>query len=169
MPEATDVGDVYLMLTLCAPRRAEFLLRAYDAMPTGREAPRVSAVLPGINYKRLHVALNVLGTDHNCGLQQMGDSLATWLFLTQPDTTATPTSPSALLCYNPVGSYLRERAELLTRSRINKIVYTSFWRTEFDAMNAERQGLLEEEMARLEPFAAGPGIVEGFEVSMLAD
>jgi hypothetical protein len=61
------------------------------------------------------------------------------------------------------------RAELLTRSRINKIVYTSFWRTEFDAMNAEKQGLLDEEMARLEPFAAGPGIVEGFEVSMLAD
>jgi hypothetical protein len=61
------------------------------------------------------------------------------------------------------------RAELLTRSRINKIVYTSFWRTEFDAMQAEKEGLLDEEMALLEPFAAGPAIVEGYEVSMLAD
>lgn len=61
------------------------------------------------------------------------------------------------------------RAELLTRSRINQAVYTSFWRTEFDAIEAEKQGLLDEEMALFEPFAAGPGIVEGYEVSALVD
>jgi hypothetical protein len=61
------------------------------------------------------------------------------------------------------------RAELLTRSRINKVVYTSFWKTEFEAQQAERAGLLDEEMALFEPFAAGPAIVEGYEVSLLAD
>lgn len=61
------------------------------------------------------------------------------------------------------------RAELLTRSRINKAIYTSFWRTEFDAMEAEKEGLLDEEMAHFEPFAAGPAIVEGYEVSVLAE
>ena len=61
------------------------------------------------------------------------------------------------------------RGELLTRSRINKVVYTSFWATEFDAMEAEKQGLLDAEMALFEPFAAGPAIVEGYEVSALYD
>jgi hypothetical protein len=61
------------------------------------------------------------------------------------------------------------RAELLTRSRINKLVYTSFWRTEYDALEAEKQGQLDAEMALFEPFAAGPAIVEGYEVSALFD
>jgi hypothetical protein len=61
------------------------------------------------------------------------------------------------------------RAVLLTRSRINKAVYTSYWRTENDAMKAEHAGLLDEEMALFEPFAAGPAIVEGYEVSVQAD
>jgi hypothetical protein len=61
------------------------------------------------------------------------------------------------------------RAELLTRSRINKVVYTSFWKTEFEAEQAKLAGLLDEEMALFEPFAAGPAIVEGYEVSVLAD
>jgi hypothetical protein len=61
------------------------------------------------------------------------------------------------------------RAELLTRSRLNKAIYTSFWRTEYDAMQAEEQGLLDDEMALFEPYAAGPGVVEGYEVSALVD
>jgi hypothetical protein len=61
------------------------------------------------------------------------------------------------------------RAQLLTRSRINKVIYTSFWRTEFDAVQAEKRGLLDEEMKLFEPFAAGPAVVEGYEVSMGAD
>ena len=61
------------------------------------------------------------------------------------------------------------RAELLTRSRLNQAIYTSFWHTEFDAMEAEKQGLLDEEMALFEPYASGPGIVEGYEVSALVD
>jgi hypothetical protein len=61
------------------------------------------------------------------------------------------------------------RAELLTRSRINQAMYTSFWRTEFDAMEAEKAGLLDEEMGHFEPFAAGPAIVEGYEVSASVD
>lgn len=61
------------------------------------------------------------------------------------------------------------RAELLTRSRLNKAIYTSFWRSEFDSMEAEKQGLLDAEMALFEPFAAGPATVEGYEVSALYD
>ncbi|MGH3004741.1 MAG: hypothetical protein ACRDOS_02345 [Gaiellaceae bacterium] len=61
------------------------------------------------------------------------------------------------------------RAELLTRSRISKAIYTSFWHTEFDAIEAERGGHLDDEMARFEPYAAGPAIVEGYEVSVLAE
>jgi hypothetical protein len=61
------------------------------------------------------------------------------------------------------------RAVFLTRSRINKAVYTSYWRTEYDALKAEEGGLLEAEMSLFEPHAAGPAIVEGYEVSVFTD
>jgi hypothetical protein len=61
------------------------------------------------------------------------------------------------------------RAVFLTRSRINKAMFTSYWRTEHDAMKAEEAGLLEAEMSLFEPYAAGPAIVEGYEVSVLTD
>jgi len=60
-------------------------------------------------------------------------------------------------------------AQLLTRTRIDKAVLQTFWRTEYDADTADEKGLLSEEIRLLEPFAAGPVVVEGFEVSVLAE
>jgi len=60
-------------------------------------------------------------------------------------------------------------AQLLTRTRIDKAVLQTTWRTEYDALQADENGLLEREMRLLEPFASGPAVVEGFEVSVLVD
>lgn len=61
------------------------------------------------------------------------------------------------------------RVEFLTRSRINKALLVSFWMTEFDAMEAEKQGVLDQQMSLLEPFVTGPAIVEGYEVSIIEE
>lgn len=58
------------------------------------------------------------------------------------------------------------RGELLTRSRIDKAIWISFWNTENDSKTAEVEGLLDQEMRILEPFVSGPAIVEGYEVSI---
>ncbi|GMQ85649.1 MAG: hypothetical protein BMS9Abin07_1216 [Acidimicrobiia bacterium] len=60
-------------------------------------------------------------------------------------------------------------AQLLTRTRIDKAVLQTTWRTEYDALQADEDGLLDREMSFLEPYASGPAVVEGFEVSVLFD
>lgn len=58
--------------------------------------------------------------------------------------------------------------QLLTRTRINKALWQTTWRTEFDAQQADKKGLLAQEMELLAPFASGTAYVEGFEVSVLS-
>lgn len=58
-------------------------------------------------------------------------------------------------------------AQFVTRSRINKAILTTFWRTEYDAMQAEKDGELDWEMEQIEPYVVGPAVIEGYEVSCI--
>jgi len=88
-----DFADCYLVIKLQAGGEGGYRLDAYQAVPTGSEEPLASAPLPALAYARLAQALTSILSNRPTP-QPMGDYLAEWLFIEQPDTTPHPLTPS---------------------------------------------------------------------------
>jgi heme-degrading monooxygenase HmoA len=59
------------------------------------------------------------------------------------------------------------KADLFTRSRLDKGVAVFFWDTEADAMACRDSGALQTVLAPLEPFLLEPAVTEGYEPNVV--
>ncbi|MGH3004738.1 MAG: antibiotic biosynthesis monooxygenase family protein [Gaiellaceae bacterium] len=60
------------------------------------------------------------------------------------------------------------KADLLTRSRLNKGVAVFYWDTEGDAMNCQKSGTWSKLLAPLDPFVLEPPTTEGYEPNIVS-
>jgi hypothetical protein len=114
MSAAKQFTELWLVIKPYAGDGGQYVLEAYDTVPTGSDRPAASAPLARLDYNRLRQALTHIFQRGADAPQPMGDYLVEWLFveaqrLPVGETAPQPRHPAPSLPYNSVGRYLQHR------------------------------------------------------------
>lgn len=127
MSAAKQCAELWLVIKPYAGDWGQYVLEAYDTVPTGSDRPAASALLARLDYTRLGKALTHIFQGDDDAPQQMGDYLVEWLFVEaqrlpvqypwplssvwsfveQEDAAPQPRHPTTSLPYNSVGMYVQ--------------------------------------------------------------